>query len=206
MNEMVSGPDPGPASPAAEICAQCSKLLAPDDRVEAGDRVFCRSCYASLRFELEQAVAEMSSDINYANAAVGAVLGGAAGALVWWGFTALTRISFGLVAIAIGFLAGLGAVKFAGGKRSAGLQFLSVGVSVASFVVATYLVNMTFINRALAERGDTFRVGFPPADFALFTRVLTVDLGIMDAVFLAIVVWQAWKMPRPLVLPPSPVA
>jgi hypothetical protein len=27
--------------------------------------------------------------------------------------------------------------------------------------------------------------------------------GIMDVVFLAIMVWEAWKFPRPLVIPPT---
>lgn len=188
---------------APETCAQCGKTLTPEDRVASGDRVFCRSCYATLRAELEQAVSEMSSNINYVNATVGAVLGGTVGVLLWWGFTALTHIAFGLVAVAIGFLVALGAVRFAGGKRSGGLQALSIGVALVSFGCATYLVNMTFINKALAEQGDSFRVGFPPASADLFLKVLTADFGLMDFVFLAIVVYEAWKIPRPIALPPA---
>jgi hypothetical protein len=191
------------APPAVETCAQCGRTLTADDRVAAGDRVFCRSCYASLRAQVEQAVTAMSTDINYLNAAVGAVLGGTVGALLWWGFTVVTHFSLGLVAIAIGVLTAMGAVKFAGGKRSTGLQGLSVVVALASYVVATYLVNMTFVNKALAEQGDSFRIAFPPQSLALAGRVLTARLGIMDAVFLAIVLWEAWKIPRPMALPPD---
>lgn len=195
-----------PALAPDETCAQCSKTLTPSDRVASGDRAFCRSCYTTLRAQLEDAVTEMSRDINYANAAVGAVLGGAAGALVWWGFTVVTHIGLGLIAIGIGFLAGLGAVKFAGGKRSHGLQALAVGVSVVSFFCATYLVNMTFINQALATKGDSFRVGFPPASLDQFVRVLSANFDVMDWVFLAIVVYQAWKIPKPIALPPNAAA
>ncbi len=189
--------------PVAETCAQCGKTLSPEDRVASGDRVFCRSCYASLRAELEQAVTAMSSDVNYFNAAIGAVLGGALGALAWWGFTVATKISFGLVAVVIGYLTGLGAVRFAGGKRSGGLQALSIVVALASYVVATYLVNMTFVNQALAQQGETFRVGFPPQNLRVLTRVLSLGFGFMDVVFLAIVVYEAWKIPKPFALPPS---
>ena len=194
-----------PAAPeaTAETCAQCGKVLTPDDRVASGDKVFCRSCYASLRAELAQAFTDMSSNINYVNATVGAVLGGAVGVLVWWGFTALTHISLGLIAIAIGFLVGMGAVRFAGGKRSGGLQALSIGVALVSFACANYLVNMTFINKMLAGQGDSFRVGFPPASPDLFFKVLTANFGFMDVVFLAIVVYEAWKIPRPIALPPD---
>jgi hypothetical protein len=174
--------------------------------VASGDRLFCRSCYAVLRSELEQAVATMSADIHYVNASVGALLGGLAGVLLWWGFTVLTHIAFGLIAVAIGFLVGLGTLRFAGGKRSGGLQALSVAVALVSFFCATYLVNMTFINKALAERGDSFRVGFPPQSMDLLWRVTAADFGAMDLVFLAIVIYQAWKIPKPVRLPPDAAA
>jgi len=61
---------------AKETCAQCSRELEADDRVAAGDRAFCRSCYRSLRAELEQVAEAQSANINYVNAAIGAVLGG----------------------------------------------------------------------------------------------------------------------------------
>jgi len=203
----MSEAEPGTSQPAAvETCAQCGKELTPVDRVASGDRVFCRGCYATLRAELEQALAQMSTDVNYVNATVGAVLGGAAGVLLWWGFTVLTHIAFGLVAVAIGFLVGLGAVRFSGGKRSGGLQTLSVVVALISYVCATYLVNMTFINKSLAQANETFRVGFPPANPVLLWRVLTADVGIMDLVFLAIVLYQAWKIPKPVALPAAPTA
>ena len=195
--------DPGAA---AGTCAQCGKTLTPDDRVVAGGREFCRACYASLRAELEQAVVAQSSDINYANAALGAVLGGMIGVLAWWGFTVLTHWALGLLAVAIGFLVGYGTLRFAGGKRSAGLQSLSIAVALVSYFCATYLVNMTRINKALAEKGDAFRVGFPPESLDLFLRVVTASFGLMDFVFLAIAVYEAWKIPRPLALPPSAAA
>jgi hypothetical protein len=191
---------------ATPSCAQCGTSLTTDNRVASGDRVFCRGCYASLRAELEQAVAVLSTDVPYAKAALGAVLGGVVGVCVWWGFTVITQIAFGLVAVAIGFLVGQGAVRFAGGKRSKGLQGLSIAVALASYAMATYLVNMTFINRAIAEGGDAFRVAFPPQSLELFFKVMKADFGIMDFVFLAIVVYEAWKIPRPLALPPAPAA
>jgi len=139
----------------------------------------------------------MSQDINYPLATLGAVLGGAVGALAWWGFTVLTEIGFGLVAVVIGFLAGHGAVRFAGGKRSAGLQAIAVTAGALSFLVAAYLVNMTFINQALQQRGETWRIPFPPHSVDMFYRVLAVNFGLMKLVFLAIVVYEAWVIPRP---------
>ena len=204
MSEQVN--EATDAAEVAATCAQCSKTLTLDDRVSSGDREFCRACHASLRAELEQAFAAQSSDVNYVNAAVGAVLGGVIGVLAWWGFTALTHWAVGLLAVAIGFLVGYGAVRFSGGKRSAGLQLLSISVALASYFCATYLVNMTFINKAFADEGNAFRIGFPPSSLDVLVRVVTAGFGVMDLVFLAIVVYEAWKIPKPFVLPPNAAA
>jgi hypothetical protein len=192
----LSDTDPTVTAPPP-ACARCEKTLTPGDIVVAQDRVFCRSCYETLTHELQRTVASLSADVNYPMATVGAVLGGIAGILVWWGFTALTRIGFGLIAVAIGFLVGHGAVRFAGGKRSVGLQTIAVVVGALSFLVAAYLVNMTFINEVLAERGDAGRMPFPPASLDMFYRVLAINFGVMKLVFLAIVIYEAWVIPRP---------
>lgn len=194
-------PDPTSATPAIVTCARCDRTLTGDDRVDADDRAFCRSCHETLRHQIELSVGAMSADINYPMAFVGAVLGGAAGAALWWGFTVLTKISFGLIAVAIGYAVGWGTVHFAGDKRSRGLQILSATVALAGYFVATYLVNATFINKALAERGDAQRLELFTMDPALFARVAALGFGLMDLVFLAIVIWQAWQMPAPLKLP-----
>ena len=203
---MSSAPSTAPVSPAPETCSRCQRALQGDDRVQAGGKTFCRSCYETLRQQLEQAVQGMSTDIRYPAAALGAVLGGVAGALIWWGFTVVTHFAFGLVAVAIGFLVGQGAVVFSGGKRSRGLQVLAVVTSLASFVVATYLVNMTFLNQAYANLGQARRITFPPASGDMLFFVLSAGFGIMDVVFLAITLWQAWKIPAPLKLPKTEAA
>lgn len=206
---MTDAPPPAPESPdqpPAATCARCDKPLTDDDRVTAGDRQFCRSCYEALRFELQHAVDAMSTDVNYPMALAGAILGGIAGVLLWWGFTVLTKFAFGLVAVAIGFLVGHGAVRFSGHKRSTGLQALAIVVAVLCFVLATYLVNMTFLNDALATRGELRRVPFPPVSVEMFFRIVSLSFGVMDFVFLAIVVWEAWRIPRPLTLPSSVIA
>jgi len=117
-------------------------------------------------------------------------------ALAWWGFTALSGIGFGLVAVVIGVLAGHGAVRFSGGKRGPGLQAIAVAAGTLAFFVASYLVNMTFINHALQERGEAWRVPFPPNSLETFYRVIALNFGVMKLVFLGIVTWEAWTIPR----------
>jgi len=187
-----------PTAPPTETrCARCRAALSESDRVTAEDRVFCRTCYDILKLELRRGVATMSEDINYPRAVLGAVLGGVVGVLAWWGFTVLTKIGFGLVAVVIGFLVGQGTARFA----SVGLQAVSVAVGVLSFLVAVYLVNMTFINEALVQRGESWRMTFPPASLDMFYKVVAMNFGIMKLVFLGIVAYEAWIIPRPVKLP-----
>src|SRR4030095_1827643 len=129
---------------------------------------------------------------------IGALLGGIVGVLAWWGITVLTKIGFGLVAVVIGLLVGHGTLLFAGGKRSRGLQLIAVVVGGLSFLVAVYLVNMTFINQALAQRGEGWRVGFPPPSLGVFYSVIAANFGIMKLVFLGIIMYEGWFIPRPI--------
>ena len=190
------------ASTTAQVavrCARCQSALGESERVPAGDRVFCRTCFDIVKLQTRTGAAAASSDgVNYPVATVGAILGGAVGALAWWGVTVLTHIGFGLVAVVIGLLVGHGTLRFAGGKRSLGLQVIAVVVGALSFLVAVFLVNMTFLNAALAQRGDAFRVTFPPPSLEAFYRVIAANFGIMKLVFLAIIVYEAWFIPRPL--------
>jgi hypothetical protein len=185
-------------APETVRCARCQSALGESERVPAGDRVFCRTCFDIVKLQTRTGVAARSDSINYPVAAVGAILGGAIGVFAWWGVTVLTHIGFGLVAVVIGLLVGHGTLRFAGGKRSLGLQVLAVVVGALSFLVAVFLVNMTFLNAALAQRGDAFRVTFPPPSFEAFYRVIAVNFGIMKLVFLAIIVYEAWFIPRPI--------
>lgn len=187
---------------SAEVrCAQCNTRLSEgDDREVTDDGTFCRHCFDSLTAQLHQAIGEQGQGINYPMATVGGLLGGVLGALVWWGFTAVTGIAFGLVAIVIGFAVGKGTVMLAGDKRHLNLQILSVGIALASFAYSTYLVNRTFIHKAWAADPEPYTELPLLPSVELFSQVATAGASIMDLVFLAIVVWEAWKIPAPIKL------
>jgi hypothetical protein len=179
-------------------CAECNTLLGTgQDRETTTGGTFCRPCFNNLSAQLQQVVESQGRDVNYSLAVVGGLLGAAVGVLVWWGFTVLTGIAFGLVAIVIGFTVGHGVVRLSGGKRSAGLQGVSVAIAALAFFYASYLVNRTFIHRAMAERGEPVTLTLLP-DPQLFFNVVQAGFNVMDLVFLGIVVYEAWKIPKPI--------
>src|SRR2546426_3463418 len=152
---IMADANPPTATPTETRCARCRAALRESDRVTAEDRVFCRTCYDILKLELRRGVATMSEDINYPRAVLGAVLGGVVGVLAWWGFTVLTKIGFGLVAVGIGFLVGQGTARFAGGKRSVGLQAGFGAVGAVSFLVGGLPVTTAVLyTAALPRRGE----------------------------------------------------
>jgi hypothetical protein len=186
---------------SAVRCAECGTVLQEgQDREVTEGGVFCRPCFEGLSTQLHQVLDAQGQDVDYGKAVAGGLAGAALGVLAWWGFTVLTHIAFGLVAVVIGVAVGKGVVMGSGNKRHRNLQALSAAISAAGFVYATYLVNRTFIHKAYAERGEPITLPLlPPPE--LFFRVVTVGFGVMDLVFLAIVLYEAWKIPAPVEIP-----
>lgn len=181
----------------AEVrCAECgSTLTEGQDRETTENGVFCRPCFNNLTAQIQQVLEAQGRDVNYSMAVLGGILGGAAGVLVWWGFTVVTNVAFGLVAVVIGFTVGKGILLLTGGKRSVALQGISVSIAALSFVYASYLVNRSFILKQLTEQGLTLPLVPDPQ---LFVQVLQAGFSFMDVVFAAIVVYEAWKLPAPM--------
>lgn len=179
-------------------CAECGASLAEgDDRQTTDDGSFCPPCFGKLTAELQRAIAQSEAGINYPMAAVGGLLGALAGAVLWWGFTVVTKLNLGLIAVAIGFACGRGVSMLSGHKRHLNLQIISAAITIAGYFYAGYLVARTFINRHSAEQGVDFVLPLlPPPE--LFLAVVTSQFGMMDLVFLAIAAYQAWKIPAPI--------
>lgn len=184
-------------APAPITCARCHTALSrAQDQVVTPGGILCRPCSNNLRSDLERAAQEQSQDINYPMALLGALLGGSAGVLAWWGITVWTNTAFGVVAILIGIAVGKGVTLLAGNKRSRSLQALSVTVAGGAFFYATYLVNRTFVQQALAKEGKEIILTLLPNP-SMFLHVITLNFDMLDTVFLAIVLWEAWKIPAP---------
>jgi len=78
-----------------------------------------------------------------------------------------------------------------------GLQVLAVVVGALSFLVAAYLVNMTFINEVLAQKGPGVARAVPARQPRHVLPGPGRELRRDEARLLAIVVYEAWIIPRP---------
>jgi len=180
------------------ICMQCDKTLSDNDDKEITEKgPLCRDCYNRLADQLQNIVQQQGENINYSAAIIGAVAGAAVGVIVWWGFTVLTNIEFGLVAIVIGFTVGKGIGLTTGGKRSRELQIMSVTVAALAYFYANYLVTRTFILREYPQYAD--KLGFLPEPRLLF-EITKMSFDLFTVVFLAIVVYEAWRLVAPFQL------
>jgi hypothetical protein len=183
----------------ARRCAECEAPIGDDTaQVRTARGLFCAGCFARLQAEVQQIVTAQSQDIDFPRAVLGAVLGGAAGAALWWGVTVATNVAFGLIAIVIGIAVGKGVVAFSGGKRAPSLQVLSVAVAAIAYAAGTYLTTHTFLTRYLAEHGRTAALPLVPSSVDYVVDVLRAGFRPFDLVFLAIALHQAWRIPAPL--------
>ncbi len=177
------------------VCMQCERTLNENDDRETTDKgVLCRNCYDSLAAQVKELIDNQDQNINYANAVIGALLGGIVGAVIWWGFTVITKIEFGLVAVVIGFTVAKGILFLTDGKRSQNLQIIAVAVSTVSYFYANYLVSRTWIIKEYPQMEES--MGFLP-DLSMFIEISRLSFGMFTVIFLAIVVWQAWQMVAP---------
>ena len=183
-------------------CLECSTPISEGvATVRTARGVFCADCFARLKQQAQQVLAAQSENIDFTRALAGALLGGIGGAVVWWGVTIATHVSFGLVAIVIGVAVGKGIVMLTGGKRAQSLQVMSVMVAAAAYAVGTYLTKRTFILEYLHRQGKLVDLPLVPTSPSYFFGVVSAGFHAFDLVFLAIVVHQAWKIPAPVRLP-----
>src|SRR3989338_2327185 len=96
------------ASRKPDVCNNCnSKIMGKAHHVKVKDggiADLCNRCYENIN----KAISTQSKDINYPLAITYGLAFGIVGALIWFGAVVITQWQIGLVAIAVGWLAGFG--------------------------------------------------------------------------------------------------
>jgi len=118
---------------------------------------------------------------------VGGVVGGLLGAFIWAGFTALTGIQFGLIAVAIGFLVGLSTRTFGNGNDirfgAIGAVFAFLGCLVGNMLAIYFMVAKTDAKLAhgLIGRPD------------VLLQVMGDNFSPIDILFYLIAIYEGFK-------------
>lgn len=107
------------------------------------------------------------------------------GALVWGGIAKATEMEIGWIAIGIGFLCGI-AVRAFGKGESSPFRVVAALTSVGGIALGKVLAILWFL------QGE-----HPDITVAQAAQILPQTLSPIDALFVAIAVWQAWKVAVP---------
>ncbi len=188
---------PVPPPPVMELrcCLECDRPLAANEDCETTHNgVFCRACFSRLAAQLNALVRRRAENINYPAALLGALAGAALGIAVWWGFSVLTHIQFGLVAVVIGMAVAKGMLAATGGRRSRALTLMGLAVSAGAYFYAYYLVARSFLIETYPQFAGALAVWPHPA---VFMEVMVDSLNGFAPIFLAVVLWQTWYATKP---------
>ena len=162
--------DVGSAPPAVS-CAACKRAIT-GEYYQINNVITCARCKAQVETQL---AAKGSRGGRLLKATGLGLLGGLAGAAVWYIVLAWAEWQIGIIAVLVGFLAGRGVRRGSGGRG--GRRYQVLAVAITWFSVGAVFVPFAFkgANQAVASRNDSAAV----ADSA--PRAATPDSAISAA-------------------------
>jgi hypothetical protein len=179
------------AGAGAPVCGRCQAAIA-DAYYEVNGHVVCPGCKTAL----EQTPTGSGASRMLRATAFG--LGGAIlGAGIYYAILAATGYEIGLVAIAVGWLVGLGVHKGSEGRGGWAYQSLAVGLTYLA-IVSTYV---PFIMKAVTADGagqaDELAVGVVALlALAAASPFLAGFENVIGILIIGFALYQAWQMNR----------
>jgi hypothetical protein len=169
---------------------QAIRLRARD--VHGDHLVLCGDCAATFdaRYQAE------TERPDLIHALLLGLIAGLLGAIVWFLILVKTGWEIGFVAVGLGYVVGVAAMRGAGGKRGRRVQLTAVAATVLVMLFTQYLIGQHFLGRILVREGYE-----PPPLLLPPDAMLTVTLlSLMDLATLAL--WGfalifAYSVPRP---------
>jgi hypothetical protein len=119
------------------------------------------------------------------------------GGFLWGLIVILSGYEIGIAAWGIGFLAGFGVVRFAGGAKGTPLQIVAVLSSLLGIVIGKYISYAYFFKRAVEDRFDVDISYLDSEIFRAFRENLGDVFGGFDLIWAGFAVATAWQMTRP---------
>lgn len=127
----------------------------------------------------------------------GGLLAAIVGGFLWGLMVILTEYEIGIAAWGIGFLAGFGVVRFAGGAKGTPLQIVAVLSSLLGIVIGKYISYAYFFKQAVEDRFDVDISYLDSEIFRAFRENLGDVFGGFDLIWAGFVIATAWQMARP---------
>jgi len=147
-------------------------------------------------------LARVAEQERYTGSALGpGIAGGLVAAIVggflWGLIVILTEYEIGIAAWGIGFLAGFGVVRFAGGAKGTPLQVVAVISSLLGIVIGKYVSYAYFFKQAIEDRFDVDISYFDSEIFRAFRENLGDIFGGFDLIWAGFAIATAWQIARP---------
>ena len=162
------------------------------------DRMQARALVETLYPQL----ARVAEQERYTGSALGpGIAGGLVAAIVggflWGLIVILTEYEVGIAAWGIGFLAGFGVVRFAGGAKGTPLQVVAVISSLLGIVIGKYISYAYFFKQAVEDRFNVYVSYFDSEIFRAFRENLGDIFGGFDLIWAGFAIATAWRIARP---------
>jgi hypothetical protein len=140
-------------------------------------------------------------------AMVGGVIGAVIGGVVWGLIATATGYEIGWIAWGVGWLAGVGVVLFAGGRRGRPLQLVAVAAAVLGLLIGKYFTFVAALKQYLGEELGVEAVAemsmFSVGVIQMFGASLTVMVNGFDLLWIFLAVATAWGIPKVRELQPE---
>jgi hypothetical protein len=147
-------------------------------------------------------LARVAEEEHYTGSALGPGIAGGliaavVGGFLWGLIVILSEYEIGIAAWGIGFLAGFGVVRFAGGAKGTPLQVAAVVSSLLGIVLGKYISYAYFFKQAVSDRFDVDISYFDSEIFRAFRENLGDVFGGFDLIWAGLAVVTAWQLTRP---------
>jgi hypothetical protein len=147
-------------------------------------------------------LARVAEEEHYTGSALGPGIAGGliaavVGGFLWGLIVILSEYEIGIAAWGIGFLAGFGVVRFAGGAKGTPLQVVAVVSSLLGIVLGKYISYAYFFKQAVSDRFDVDISYFDSDIFRAFRENLGDVFGGFDLIWAGLAVVTAWQLTRP---------
>ena len=177
----------GPA--AAVTCLQCQQAVG-ETYYEAAGKTVCERC----KLQIEWHLAEGAGFAGFLKALAFGSVGGALGAVLWYGVRAL-GYEAALVAIALGWLVGRGVNLGTGGRGGRGFQVLAVFLAYNAIALQWLPDIWQFISQSKDLQGGERLVALVLAvPFTYLAPFMGGWQSLISILIIGFGLWQAWKM------------